>query len=129
MTEYVDPAPYEKPKDEREQQEAMRAIYLERQRTDGDKLIESLTDREREILEAAWHAGANEARSDIQERLRNPHALTLDARAVANVIGVAGRRLDLRLRWRMPGAHYDDRAVNLVRSVDHVLRQAQDVGQ
>lgn len=112
------------PCNERERAVAGRAIFIERERRDGDKLVEALTERERLLIEDAWSSGAYFARDTIAKELANPHAVTLDAVKVAEVLSrhVAGPEVDNPM-WD----EQDPRVVDVVRRVVKLLKARRQV--
>jgi hypothetical protein len=105
------------PQNDEERTAATYAILTERERLEQDALVDSLSVRERRLIDAAWDAGANAAQAEFIRRLDSPHAVTLDAESVRQVL----RRLVSAPRavthdWaRHYKSHYDERLTRLVR--------------
>jgi hypothetical protein len=106
------------PQNDKEQQAAAFAVHEERLALEGDALVESLTLRERFLVEAAWDAGARFVQSEFAKRLNNPQAVTLDAAAVRDVLRRESQPpLAVRPEWeRRYEPHYERRLIALVRS-------------
>lgn len=107
-----------KPRDRAEEVNAARAVREHRRLDEFDLLVESLSVRERLLIEQAWSAAAEAARKALLARLDSPLAVTLDASAVAQA--VKGWHDDPRVfnppNWgRLYGDHYDPRVVGIVR--------------
>jgi hypothetical protein len=103
-----------------EQGAAARAVYEQRKLTESDEMVDSLSRRERMLIESAWEAGAKTARDALARKLRSPYAVTLDAAAVARTVGAWSDTPDLFTfdHWaREHAPHYDLRIASLVRSV------------
>lgn len=108
------------PASDAEQGVAARAVYEQRKLAAGDDTVESLSKRERMLIERAWEAGADSARKVLAKKLDSPHAVTLDAKAVQHVVAAWSDSPDLFTFdfWpRTVGVHHDPWVVRLVRGV------------
>jgi hypothetical protein len=123
----VDLQDFEMPANDAEKQRVIQAIYDERQRAEGDALVEGLTDRERHLIQAAWRAGALAAKDDLSKRLTSPHAVTLDAASVQRVVDSWNTAFTgIPFAHDFPNAHRDERLVSLVRRVDRLLEETRE---
>lgn len=119
------------PRNPIEEHEAARAVHETRKLAEGDELIESLTDRERLLVEHAWEAGASQARADLKKKLTNPQASTLDADRVASVLNawdncpIVFRPASLQ---KFPGDHYTPSLVSVVRQAFRRLQEGEGHG-
>lgn len=106
------------PASEAEKYEAARAVNAFRKREEDTALVNSLTLRERCLVEHAWHEGAEAARKEISSKLASPHAVTLDAQSVGQVLDKWFNSPDVAQlpQWHEGlEASYDSRVVILVR--------------
>lgn len=120
------------PRDEAEQQVVSRALSEERRAREDDERIESLSIRERLLIEEAWSAGASEENARIRKLLDvNDLAVTLDAQRVRAIFAgirhapdADPTRGDGQMRRLGYAVHYDRRIGPLLRRVD---RAAEDI--
>lgn len=95
------------PRDEAEQQVVSRALLEERRAREDDERIESLSIRERLLIEEAWSEGASEENARIRKLLDNVERLEKRIKQLEDAID---RALKSRgFGWQMHGILADVR--------------------
>jgi hypothetical protein len=116
-----------RPRNSLEEVEAARAVYKQRELDEARELVDALTDREKLLIEHAWQAGADAARTKLKQELVHPHASTLDAKSVALAVNRWADTPDMFAlpTWSAEPKRYDERVVRLVRQVFKRLEREQ----